>query len=156
MSIAETPDRSDRDYMLQALEEAERAAAEGEVPVGAVLVLEDGSLARGHNRPIALSDPTAHAEILALREAAAKVRNYRLPGSTLYVTVEPCVMCLGAILHARVRRLVYGVEDLKGGGLRFISPLLEGMGGNHRIEVTQGVMADQCRQILQRFFRERR
>ena len=156
MSIKETPDRSDRDYMLQALEEAEMAAAEGEVPIGAVLVLENGSMARGHNRPIALSDPTAHAEILALREAAAKVRNYRLPGSTLYVTVEPCVMCLGAILHARVRRLVYGVEDLKGGGLRFIFPLLEGMGGNHRIEVTQGVMAEQCRQILQRFFRERR
>lgn len=142
--------------MLQALEEAARAAEEGEVPVGAVLVLENGFMARGHNRPISLSDPTAHAEILALREAAAKVRNYRLPGSTLYVTVEPCVMCLGAILHARVKRLVYGVEDPKGGGIRFISPMLDGREGNHRIELTQGVMADQCRDILQRFFRERR
>jgi tRNA(adenine34) deaminase len=142
--------------MGMALEEAQKALAEGEVPVGAVLVLENGSIARGRNRPIALFDPTAHAEILALREGAAKVGNYRLPGSTLYVTVEPCVMCAGALLQARVRRLVFGVEDPKGGGVRSLFSLLEDDRLNHKVEVTGGVLQEECQEVLQRFFRERR
>ncbi len=108
--------------MRMALEEAQQAWREGEVPVGAVLVLESGSIARGHNRPIALCDPTAHAEILALREGAGKAGSYRLPGSTLYVTVEPCVMCAGAMLQARIKRLVYGADDPKAGGVRSLLP----------------------------------
>jgi len=139
-----------------ALEEAKRAGEEGEVPVGAILVFEDEVIARGRNRPISLSDPTAHAEILALREGAARAGNYRLPGSTLYVTVEPCVMCAGALLQARVGRLVFGVEDPKAGGVRSLHSLLENKHLNHRVEVHAGVLREECRASLQRFFQERR
>ena len=142
--------------MHLALEEARRAGEEGEVPVGAVLVREGKIIARGHNRPITLSDPTAHAEILALREGAAKVGNYRLPGSRLYVTVEPCVMCAGALLQARVMRLVYGAEDRKGGGVHSLFSLLEDQWLNHHVEVKSGVLLEECREILQRFFKDRR
>ncbi|MCX5905795.1 MAG: tRNA adenosine(34) deaminase TadA [Deltaproteobacteria bacterium] len=147
---------SDEQYMHLALEEARRAGEEGEVPVGAVLVREGKIIARGHNRPITLSDPTAHAEILALREGAAKVGNYRLPGSRLYVTVEPCVMCAGALLQARVMRLVYGAEDWKGGGVHSLFSLLEDQRLNHRVEVKSGVLLEECREILQRFFKDKR
>ena len=142
--------------MSMALVEARRAGQEGEVPVGAVLVSGGQVIARGRNRPIALSDPTAHAEILALREGAAKVGNYRLPESTLYVTIEPCAMCAGALLQARVRRLVYGVADPKGGAVRSLYFLLEDERLNHRAEVTPGVLLDECREILRQFFQERR
>ena len=142
--------------MRIALEEARRAGEEGEVPIGAVLVSEGEVIGRGRNRPISLSDPTAHAEILALREGAARMGNYRLPGSTLYVTIEPCTMCAGAILQARVRRLVFGAEDLKTGAVRSIYSLLEDERLNHRVEVISGVLLAECREILQRFFRERR
>jgi tRNA(adenine34) deaminase len=146
----------DEQFMRIALEEAKRAGEEGEVPIGAVLVSEGEVIGRGRNRPISLSDPTAHAEILALREGAAMMENYRLPDSTLYVTIEPCTMCAGAILQARVRRLVFGAEDLKTGAVRSIYSLLEDERLNHRVEVTSGILLEECREILQRFFRERR
>jgi tRNA(adenine34) deaminase len=139
-----------------ALGEAKDAGAEGEVPVGAILVVQDEIVARGRNQPIALCDPTAHAEIMALREAAAKIGNFRLPGSTLYVTIEPCVMCAGALLQARVERLVYGAQDPKGGGVRSLFRLLEDERLNHRVKVTGGILAEDCREVLQRFFHERR
>jgi tRNA(adenine34) deaminase len=139
-----------------ALEEAKRAGEEGEVPVGAVLVSGGRVIARGRNQPIALSDPTAHAEILALREAATQVGNYRLPGCTLYVTVEPCAMCAGALLQARVGRLVFGAEDPRAGAVRSLYTLLEDKRLNHRVEVTSGVLLQECRQVLRRFFQERR
>ena len=142
--------------MTAALEEAQKAGEEGEVPVGAVLVSEGKIIGRGWNRPIALSDPTAHAEILSLREGATKVGNYRLTNSTLYVTIEPCIMCAGAILQARIRRLVYGADDLKAGGVRSLYSLLEDERLNHRVEVGSGVLREECREALQRFFRERR
>jgi tRNA(adenine34) deaminase len=142
--------------MCMALEEAKRAGEEGEVPVGAVLVSGGRVIARGRNQPIALSDPTAHAEILALREAATQVGNYRLPGCTLYVTVEPCAMCAGALLQARVGRLVFGAEDPRAGAVRSLYTLLEDKRLNHRVEVTSGVLLQECRQVLRRFFQERR
>ena len=142
--------------MRIALEEAMRAGKEGEVPIGAVLVSEGEVIGRGRNRPISLSDPTAHAEILALREGAARVGNYRIPNSTLYVTIEPCVMCAGAILQARVRRLVFGAEDPKTGAVRSIHSLLADERLNHRVEVISGVLFEECREVLRHFFRERR
>ena len=135
---------------------AERAEAAGEVPVGAVLVRAGELLAEGWNRPIGNHDPTAHAEVMALRSAGEKLGNYRLTGSILYVTLEPCLMCVGAIVHARVARLVYGATDPKSG---FVSTLCEGFelpGLNHRPEVTAGVLGDACGEQLKRFFRARR
>ena len=146
----------DEQFMRLALEEAKRAGEEGEVPVGAVLILGGKVIGRGRNRPIALSDPTAHAEILALREGAAGVENYRLPGSTLYVTVEPCVMCTGALLQARVRRLVFGADDPKAGAVQSLYFLLEDERFNHRVEVISGILQDECRELLVRFFQKRR
>ncbi len=146
---------SDVDFMRLALDEAERARAAGEVPVGAVVVLDDAVVGRGYNHPIDARDPTAHAEVVALRAAGLAVGNYRLTGSTLYATVEPCLMCVGAIVHARVGRVVYGVGDLKGGAVRSILDVST-LALNHRFEVEEGVLADDCREILQAFFRERR
>jgi tRNA(adenine34) deaminase len=143
-------------FMRCALEEAARAGEEGEIPVGAVLVSGGEIAGRGRNRPIGLADPTAHAEILALREGAARKQNYRLPESTLYVTLEPCAMCAGAILTARVRRLVFGAVDPKSGAVRSLYALLEDERLNHRVEITPGVLEEECREILRRFFRERR
>jgi len=142
--------------MRIALEEARRAGEEGEVPIGAILVSAAEIIGRGRNRPIALSDPTAHAEIQALREGGMRIGNYRLPGSTLYVTLEPCIMCAGAILQARVGRLVFGNEDPKGGAIFSLYSLLEDGRLNHRVEVTSGVLQAECRELLRRFFRERR
>ncbi len=142
--------------MRIALEEARRAGEEGEVPIGAILVSAGEIIGRGRNRPIALSDPTAHAEIQALREGGMRVGNYRLPGSTLYVTLEPCIMCAGAILQARVGRLVFGNEDPKGGAVSSLYSLLEDGRLNHRVEVTSGVLQAECQELLRRFFRERR
>jgi len=146
---------SDVDFMRLALEEAERARTAGEVPVGAVVVLDDAVVGRGYNHPIDARDPTAHAEVVALRAAGLAVGNYRLTGSTLYATVEPCLMCVGAIVHARVGRVVYGVVDPKGGAVRSILDVST-LALNHRFEVDEGVLADDCREILQAFFRERR
>jgi tRNA(adenine34) deaminase len=138
-----------------ALEEARRGAGSGEVPVGAVLVLDGRVVGTGFNRPVGSRDPTAHAEIVALRAAAAGIGNYRLTGSSLYVTVEPCLMCVGAIVHARVQTVVYGVADPKGGAVRsLLDP--RSLPLNHRFEVVEGVRAEECRSLLQEFFRSRR
>jgi tRNA(adenine34) deaminase len=147
---------SDFHYMDEALGQAREALAAGEVPVGAVLVGEGMVLARAYNRPIGLNDPTAHAEVLALREAAARLGNYRLPGTTLYVTIEPCLMCLGALIQARVARLVFGAPDPKGGACVSLYRLPEDPRLNHRLEVTGGVREAECRELLQEFFRARR
>ncbi len=143
-------------YMQIALEEAHAAARAGEVPVGAVLVAEDRIVARGANRTIRDCDPTAHAEIVALREAAKAAGNYRLAGATLYVTMEPCAMCAGALVQARIDRLVYGADDPKGGAVRTCLRVLDAAALNHRIEVTSGVLAEECAAVLQSFFAARR
>ena len=142
--------------MRHALELAERAREAGEVPVGAVLVLGDRIVAEGWNRPIGTHDPTAHAEIIALRAAGPVLENYRLIDTTLYVTLEPCVMCMGAISHARVRRIVYGATDPKRGAAGSILQLADAEFLNHRIEVTGGVLGDECADQLRAFFKARR
>ncbi|MBI4796718.1 MAG: nucleoside deaminase [Deltaproteobacteria bacterium] len=147
---------TDHHYMGEALDAAREGLAAGEVPVGAVLVGEGEVLARAYNRPIGLSDPTAHAEVLALREAAARLGNYRLPGTTVYVTIEPCLMCVGALIQARVARLVFGAPDPKGGACVSLYRLPEDPRLNHHLEVTGGVREAECRELLQDFFRERR
>ncbi len=148
-------DPLDLDLMRAALIEAEEAAHNGEVPVGAVVVKDGKILAAASNRVLETGDPTAHAEILALRAAAERIGNYRLIGCDLYTTVEPCLMCAGAIVHARIRRLVYGPPEPKFGGVE--SKLaLEGLGLPHRLTVVSGVLADEGRALLQRFFQERR
>jgi tRNA(adenine34) deaminase len=143
-------------WMACAIAAAERAAASGEVPVGAVVVLDGRELATAANAPIALHDPTAHAEILALRAAGVALGNYRLTGSTLYVTVEPCAMCVGAALHARIATLVYGCADPKAGAAGSVLELTRHPRLNHRVEVIAGVDADRCRALLQQFFAARR
>lgn len=148
---------SDSYYLGLALEAARQGLAADEVPVGAVLVDEAGVvLARAFNRPIGCHDPTAHAEILVLRDGARLRGNYRLPGVSLYVTMEPCIMCLGAMLHARVRRLVFGAPDPKGGACVSLYRLPEDTRLNHRLEVTGGVREAECRSLLQEFFKARR
>jgi tRNA(adenine34) deaminase len=147
----------DRHFMRLALELAGQAGRAGEVPVGAVVVVKDEVIAKGRNCPIASADPTAHAEIVALRDAARTKNNYRLPGATLYCTVEPCLMCLGAALHARIGRLVYGAEDPKVRGTTRLDALREaGARFNHRFEIRGGVLADDAGELLQAFFSERR
>jgi tRNA(adenine34) deaminase len=143
-------------FMRVALEQAQRGLAAGEVPVGAVLVLDDRIVARAFNQPIGACDPTAHAEVLVLREAARAIGNYRVTDATVYVTVEPCLMCVGAMVHARVREVVYGVAEPKTGALVSTLQALESPGLNHRFAVTGGVLEDECRAILQEFFREKR
>ena len=150
---------SDRDvaFMREALALARRAAAEGEVPVGAVLVRDGTAIGAGWNRPIASHDPTAHAEIGALRDAAQRVGNYRLPGTTLYVTLEPCPMCAGAIVHARVARVVYGASDPRTGAAGSVFDLLPSDARfNHRTLCDGGVLAPECGELLREFFRARR
>jgi tRNA(adenine34) deaminase len=146
----------DEKWMAMAIEEAEAAFAEGEVPVGAVAVLGGRFLSRDHNRSVQLRDPTAHAEILALRAAGAEVGNYRLNDLELFVTVEPCAMCAGALIWARVGRLVFGTADEKGGAVRSKMEVLAPGLFNHTVEVAGGVLAEACREILRRFFEERR
>jgi tRNA(adenine34) deaminase len=143
-------------YMRRALELAACGEAEGEVPVGAVLVHDGRVIAETWNRPIALSDPTAHAEVLALRAGAEALGNYRLPGTTLYVTLEPCAMCAGAMVHARVARLVYGAPDPRAGAVDSNIGVLGAPGLNHRVSVTGGVLGPECGARLQAFFRARR
>jgi tRNA(adenine34) deaminase len=154
--MGEVMSSPDAVFMVEALGEARRGLEAGEVPVGAVVVVEGVAVGRGHNAPIALCDPTAHAEIAALREAARKVGNYRLTGATLYVTVEPCAMCCGAALNARVRRIVYGAADPKAGVVESLYRLLDDGKFPHRIEVTRGVMAEESAALLRAFFAERR
>ena len=147
---------SDELWMEEALREAQRALAMGEVPVGAVVVREDRVVGRGCNQPITSQDPTAHAEVLALREAGRVIGNYRLLDCDLYVTVEPCAMCAGAITHARIRRLIYGALDPKAGAVQSVLQVLNHASVNHQVEVTSGVLAARCMDLLQAFFRERR
>jgi tRNA(adenine34) deaminase len=146
----------DERFMRLALREARRGAREGEVPVGAVLVQEGRVLARAHNRPIHLHDPSAHAEILALRRAGRKLSNYRLEGCDLYVTIEPCAMCVGAIVHARLRRLVFGARDTKAGACGSALRILNHRKLNHRVEMANGILAADCAAVIQEFFRSRR
>jgi len=143
-------------FMQEALELARRAEANGEVPVGAVVVVDGGVCGRGFNSPIRLNDPTAHAEILALREAAAQVKNYRLEAATLYATLEPCVMCTGALVAARTKRLVFGARDLRFGGVRSKFRLADSELLNHRVEVVEGVLAAECLKLVKAFFSQRR
>jgi tRNA(adenine34) deaminase len=147
---------SDERYMRMALGEARRAEQAGEVPVGAVVVLEDRVIGAGGNRTITDCDPTAHAEIVALRAAAQAVGNYRLAAATLYVTIEPCAMCAGAIVQARVARLVYGADDPKAGAVRSLFAIADHPQLNHRVEITAGVLREECAALLQAFFAARR
>ena len=153
-----TKPRADEDefHMRRALELAINAERAGEVPVGAVVLAAGQVIGEGWNSPIALNDPTAHAEMLALRRAAEAARSYRLPDATLYVTLEPCVMCAGAIVHARIRRLVFGARDLRFGGVRSKFRLADSDLLNHRVEITEGVLAAECTALLREFFRRRR
>ena len=147
---------TDEQWMRCALNRARQAGARGEVPVGAVLVKDGELVAEGANMPIGAHDPTAHAEIVALRRAAAELRNYRLTGATLYVTIEPCQMCVGAMVHARIARLVYGAREPKAGAIESAMRAHEHPSLNHRIAVEGGVLEADCRDVLQQFFRERR
>lgn len=150
------PDSADERWMREALSLAAEAGAAGEVPVGAVVVRDGAVLGRGFNRPIAAADPTAHAEIIALREAAQRTGNYRLEGSTMYATLEPCVMCAGALVNARVERLVFGGRDLRFGGVRSKFRVADSEILNHRLEIVEGVLAAECVTLLEAFFRAKR
>ena len=146
----------DLQYMRMAIEQAQLAAQSGEVPVGVVLVLNGQVISKTFNKPIATHDPSAHAEMLALREAALLAHNYRLPGSTLYVTLEPCAMCSGAMLHARVDRVVYGAPDPKTGAAGSVLDLFSFKQINHQTSVEGGIMSEECGQLLRDFFKGRR
>jgi tRNA(adenine34) deaminase len=147
---------TDEAFLRTALELAQEAERAGEVPVGAVVVLGGHVIGRGRNSPISTHDPTAHAEILALREAAASLQNYRLEGATLYATLEPCVMCAGALVAARVSRLVFGTRDLRFGGVRSKFRLADAEVLNHRVEIVEGVLGAECAELMQKFFASRR
>ena len=142
--------------MKMALDLAREAEAAGEVPVGAIVVIEDRVIGRGRNSPISKNDPTAHAEMLALREASLAIGNYRLEGATLYCTLEPCVMCAGALVTARVARLVFGARDLRFGGVRSKFRLADSDVLNHRVEIVEGTLGAECTEMMQRFFAKRR
>lgn len=146
----------DNYWMQQALIQAENAAANGEIPVGAVLIGPDGLLAAAGNNPIGRQDPTAHAEIIAIRNGAERLHNYRLPGTTIYVTLEPCVMCMGAMIQARIDRLVYGAADPKTGAVNSVYSIGSDGVLNHQIDIIGGVLAEQCSTLLKNFFQSRR
>lgn len=146
----------DRQFMQQAIEQAQLAALAGEVPVGAVLVRDGQVISKGFNQPITHHDPSAHAEMLTLRQAALAEQNYRLPGTTLYVTLEPCTMCAGAILHARVDRVVFGAPDPKTGAAGSVMDVFSSKQINHQTSIEGGIMVDECGQLLRSFFKERR
>ena len=143
-------------FMRMALEEAQRAGQKGEVPVGALLVKKDQVLARAHNRCIELNDPSAHAEILALRKGGKRLRNYRLNATAMYVTIEPCAMCVSAMIHGRISRLIFGASEPKFGAVESKFKLLQEDGFNHPFEVTRGVLEAECREVLRSFFKKKR
>jgi tRNA(adenine34) deaminase len=147
---------ADEAWMELALEQAALAAAAGEVPVGALVIKDGEVIGRGHNRNLLDDDPTAHAEIVALRQAAARLGNHRLTGCTMITTIEPCSMCAGALIHARLARLVYGASDPKAGAAGSSVQVINHPSLNHRMEVTAGVLADKCSEVLQKFFRQKR
>ena len=146
----------DEKWMSFALEQAGKAEKEGEVPVGAILVKDNLIIARAHNKPISTNDPTAHAEIQLLRAAGEELKNYRLPGTTLYVTLEPCAMCLGAIMHARIERVVFGAHDPKTGVCGSSENFMEASCFNHKIDIASGVLENESKQLLKNFFNSRR
>jgi tRNA(adenine34) deaminase len=150
------PSGDDAAWMELALEQAALAAAAGEVPVGALVIKDGEVLGRGHNRNLLDDDPTAHAEIVAMRQAAARLGNHRLTGCTMVATIEPCAMCAGALIHARIARLVYGASDPKTGAAGSVLQVINHPGLNHRMEVTAGVLAEKCSVVLQDFFRQKR
>jgi tRNA(adenine34) deaminase len=150
------PNEHDLEFMQLALVEAQKARALGEVPVGAVLVSDNQVIATGHNQPICNNDPSAHAEVAALRAAGQNLSNYRLPNTTLYVTLEPCMMCCGAIMHARISRVVYGAADAKTGCVHSVLNLFDNPQLNHHTMVEGGVLAEECAKVLKDFFKERR
>lgn len=156
MSAIHEQNELDIFWMQHALELAHRAESEGEVPVGAVVVYDEQVIGEGWNRPIIDNDPTAHAEIMALRSAAKKINNYRLLDTTLYVTLEPCIMCTGAIIHSRVRKVVYGAFDPKAGAAESAFTILGTDCLNHKVEVANGILADECGLVLTEFFRNKR
>lgn len=143
-------------WMQRAFELAQNAEAQDEVPVGAVIVCKDQIIGEGWNQPISSNDPTAHAEIMALRDAGYKIGNYRLPESTLYVTLEPCTMCAGAIIHARLSKLVYAVEDPKTGACGSVFNLVQTDELNHKVEIEKGILEQECRSLIQNFFKAKR
>jgi tRNA(adenine34) deaminase len=151
-----TPEARDAAYMRRALELARHAEEAGEVPVGALVVLNDEIIGEGWNQPIVTHDPTAHAEIVALRAAAVRMKNYRIPDAVLYVTLEPCAMCAGAMVQARLARVVYGAADPKSGAAGSVFNLLESSTLNHRAHVIRGVLAEECGEMLRKFFEARR
>lgn len=156
ISLSEQREQSDSFFMLQALAQARLAFEAGEVPVGAVVVLDGEIIGRGYNQPITSLDPSAHAEMVALRDAAKNIGNYRLTGATLYVTVEPCSMCSGLLVHSRIQRLVYGTTEPKAGAVESAIELLDQPFFNHTIERTSGVRAEECSAIMSEFFAMRR
>lgn len=147
---------TDQDYMKMALHEAGKAFTQNEVPIGAVLVQDGQIISQAHNAPIASNDSSAHAEMLAIRRACGKIGNYRLTGAELYVTLEPCVMCAGAILQARLARVIFGARDPKAGAVVSLYHILNDNRLNHRLDVTEGVLREECGEILSRFFKEKR
>jgi tRNA(adenine34) deaminase len=147
---------SDYEFMRVALEEAQVAYSAGEVPVGAVLVHDRHILSRAHNLPITMNDPSAHAELLALRQAGDKLGNYRLGGAELYVTLEPCIMCAGAIIQARLARVIFGARDPKCGAVKSLYNILTDERLNHQVEVTEGILREECGEIMSRFFQQKR
>ena len=155
-AIQALPAEQDRVWMQKALHEASKAEVANEVPIGAIVVLDGQIIGRGYNTPIATHDPTAHAEICALRQAAQQMHNYRLIGTTLYSTLEPCVMCMGAMIYARIKRLVFGCFDPKAGAAGSLYNLPVDARLNHRLEVSSGICEDDCRVLLQRFFQKKR
>ena len=155
--MAKVDEQADHEHWMQvALAEARLAGLAGEVPVGAVVVIGGREVGRGRNRAVSAQDPTCHAEMEALRDAARQMRNYRLPGSTLYVTVEPCTMCAGALVHARVERLVFGAREPKAGAVRSAARVLDWEHLNHRVTVVEGVLATECSKLMTSFFADRR
>ncbi|HET8887275.1 MAG TPA: tRNA adenosine(34) deaminase TadA [Candidatus Angelobacter sp.] len=155
-TTANMPSGDDAAWMELALEQARLAAAAGEVPVGALVIKDGEIIGRGHNRNLLDDDPTAHAEIVALRQAAARLGNHRLTGCVMVATIEPCAMCAGALIHARIARLVYGAADPKAGAAGSVLQIINYPGLNHRMEVTAGVLANKCSEVLQAFFRQKR
>ena len=147
---------SDKNWMQRAIELAQKAESQDEVPVGAVIVYKDQIIGEGWNQPVSSNDPTAHAEIMALREAGKKIGNYRLLNASMYVTLEPCAMCASAIVHARLAKLVYAVEDPKTGACGSVFNLLQTDELNHRVEVERGILADECQSLIQTFFKKKR
>jgi tRNA(adenine34) deaminase len=148
--------QADDELMRLALELGREARRRGEVPVGAIVVLDGAVIGEGFNQPIGANDPTAHAEIVAMRDAAARIRNYRLTGASLYVTIEPCQMCVGAMIHARIARVIYGAREPKAGAIESAMRAHEHPSLNHRMEATGGVLESECRELIQEFFTERR